>query len=68
MSDTGVLPCPRCKELPVIARDDDGLWDATHCRNWFSCGTPMALNYATKREAIEAWNAMMIRRAREWNL
>jgi len=62
MSDLDPLPCPRCGELPDVAQDDYGRWDASHIGNWFTCGTPMALNYGTKRDCVMAWNDIMIRR------
>jgi len=58
-----VLPCPRCGEFPQVSQDDAGLWDAIHVTShWLHCGTPMALNWPSRGEAIAAWNEMMIRR------
>lgn len=60
MSD--VLPCPRCGELPQVACDPNGLWDVIHVTpHWLQCGTPMALNWSTREEAIASWNQMMRR-------
>lgn len=58
------LLCATCREPPIVAQDEQGLWEVIHVSNWFACGTQMAMNWPSRNEAIDAWNSMIVRRSK----